>query len=110
MDRKRVLLVTQHPLLRESLRSLPMPQVEVIVADQLPGSSGKSRSDVDADVWIVDASVISSGDDLCRLFREEGAPSRVILVAIDAPRIVTIASYTIEEGDAAAFLENIILG
>ncbi len=110
MEKKRVLLVTHHPLLRESLRSLPMPRVEVLVAERLPvDGNDRTGGDVDADVWIVDASVISTGDELCRLFRGAHAPSRIILVAMDSPQIIVVTSHVIGEEDAAGFLENIIL-
>ncbi len=108
MHRKRVLLVTKRPLLRELLLHLPMPRVDVIVREKLPMPSQQSET-TRADIWIVDVDLLKNGVNLCQILQSSHAPSRMLMVSLDAPDIVEIRKHQVSEEDAAASLEKIIL-
>lgn len=106
MDKKRVLVVTQHPLLRESLRSLPMPNVDVVVTDHLPTADEEIFP---TEVWIVDCAMVPCGTIVSDLFHQPGAPRKIVLVAVDAPEVYLISRHSLHGVDAAAFLEKLVL-
>ncbi len=83
-----------------------MPRVDVQVSDELPASSTETSQ---ADVWIVDAELLKNGYTLCQIFEGKGAPSRILMVSLDAPHIMEIRRYHVDQENAAAFLEDIIL-
>lgn len=106
MAKKRVLLVTRHPLLRESVRSLSMPHVEVVMAERLPTGEEATTT---ASVWIVDCDLIPEKARITDLFPSVGPVEQVILVSLDRPDIIVMRRYSLEGVDAATFLEDIIL-
>lgn len=105
MGKKRVLVITDHPLLRESLRSLPMPNVEVVVTDHMPADEP-----VDAQVWILDCAQVTRGRPVPDLFRAYGGLKKIVLIAVDFPEAIVISRHSLQGVDAAAFLEKIALG
>ena len=107
MNKKQVLVVSRHPLLRESLRSLPMPNVDVVVADHLPTADEEI---IPTEVWIVDCAMVPSGTVISDLFRHPASPRKVVLVAVDAPELYLISRHSLRSVDAAALLEHLILG